>query len=299
MSMVDSRSSSSSSSLPSQKGKIAVETNFNGGFCRASIFNSLLGCVSEEANRVGVWDLGDSRKPIVVFDPDTVFPTSDGGGVHKNVGMCMDTRIIENPGTGRPYIMALYEGGLLATFDILEQKWMPEHSLLVNSGKGGASDVPLTFALRNIPNPTSSSTSGQSSQRFRGLCGGASNKFTGFEIDFSIQGNNEIIQASPIHSIEIPTIGGISQITTSPAQDMFISGGWDGRIRVFSAKTWKPLGVFTMPDSVSSCFESSEDKPSIRGIDAITSEDPKCRLDLACCIADTAVIFKGLYPKSV
>lgn len=71
----------------------------------------------------------------------------------------------------------------------------------------------------------------------RGICGNASNTLQIFTIDKSLKITLKC---------EIPiTNKGCNIVKLRPDKRIFVSGGWDGRLRIFSWKTLRPLAVLT------------------------------------------------------
>lgn len=117
----------------------------------------------------------------------------------------------------KPYLLAAYESGTLVLWDLTDSK--PLSHLLVSEGE-------CLMALD------------YDSYNNRGVCGGTSDKIFVFRLDR---------QSMEIHKTTEIAIknSGISRLKIRKDKKVFSSTGRDGRIRVFSWKSMRPLAVLT------------------------------------------------------
>ncbi|XP_055386860.1 guanine nucleotide-binding protein subunit beta-like protein 1 [Condylostylus longicornis] len=133
---------------------------------------------------------------------------------------------------GQDYIIAGYESGDIITWDIRSNK-------IVSSSKVNEFPMAIDFDV----------------QSNRGICGSANDRL-------------EVISFTPRQSFDIKSVNelsiknpGINCIKIRPDQKVFVSGGWDGRIRIFSWKSLRPLAVLTEHKSggvMDICFSSGK-----------------------------------------
>lgn len=144
---------------------------------------------------------------IKTFEKIQTFKTS-----LDKVGHVMCIQCVEL--SGKHYILAGYESGDIVLWDFFTGKT--------------CSRIKLRECITSITFDKNTS---------RGICGNASNVIQIFTInkDFSITLKCEI-------SI---TNDGCSVVKIRPDRKIFVCGGWDGRLRLFSWKSLRPLVVLT------------------------------------------------------
>lgn len=130
----------------------------------------------------------------------------------EKLGHVMCLQLVEL--SGKHYILAGFESGDIVLWDFFSSKM--------------CSHIKLRECITSISFDKTTS---------RGICGNASNVIQIFTInkDFSITLKCEI-------SI---TNEGCNVVKLRPDRKIFVSGGWDGRLRLFSWKSLRPLVVLT------------------------------------------------------
>lgn len=118
--------------------------------------------------------------------------------------------------SGQTYILAAYESGDFLTWDLRCNK-------VINREKF-EDECPLAIDYDPVTN--------------RGLYGGTSDKIGVFSY---VRNSMQIVKKMEL-SIKNP---GINCIRIRSDQKVFSTGGWDGRIRIFSWKSLRPLAVLT------------------------------------------------------
>ncbi|XP_058457978.1 guanine nucleotide-binding protein subunit beta-like protein 1 [Malaya genurostris] len=118
---------------------------------------------------------------------------------------------------GGIYLLAGYESGTIILWDLTTFKPMTHLQLYRN-------ECPMDLDYDPVTN--------------RGVCGGSSNEITVFSIDrktFELEKKSMIIIKNP----------GVHRLKIRKDLKVFASAGWDGRIRIFSWKSLRPLAVLT------------------------------------------------------
>lgn len=178
-------------------------------FCRSDYINNKeILLYPKDENSIGFITL-KNYEIIKILKPDQ----------DKNLGHISCIRSIQR--NGQDYILAGYESGNILTWDIRDL------TTTINNTIGNdiiLNEFPMTIDYDPITN--------------RGLCGGSNDKLTLFS--YQRQSMDLIKQCE----IGIKNAG-INCIKIRPDQKVFVSGGWDGRIRIFSWKSLRPLAVLT------------------------------------------------------
>lgn len=117
---------------------------------------------------------------------------------------------------GQQYLLAGYESGHLLTWDIRISKAINQEKLL--------EECPMAVDYDTYSN--------------RGVCAGPTDKISVFTYQLQTIEINKKLDIS----IKNP---GINCLRIRSDQKVFASGGWDGRIRIFSWKSLRPLAVLT------------------------------------------------------
>jgi guanine nucleotide-binding protein subunit beta-like protein 1 len=131
----------------------------------------------------------------------------------SNLGLVMSLKHIKI--SGQSYILAGYESGDLLTWDLRCNK-------VFSSAK--YEECPMAIDYDDVTN--------------RGLLGGSGDKIHVFSF---ARNSQEILKKSEI-AIKNP---GVHCLKIRKDLKIFTSGGWDGRIRIFSWKSMRPLAVLT------------------------------------------------------
>lgn len=134
----------------------------------------------------------------------------------SNLGSIMTVKLTQI--SDKWFVIGGYESGICCLWDLDSGKVM--HQLqMTDSGES-----PMTIDYDPGTN--------------RGLVGGSSDKIAVFSID---RQNTKIVKKTDI-SIKNQ---GVNRIQIRADQKVFASGGWDGKVRVFSWKSLRPLAVLT------------------------------------------------------
>lgn len=131
------------------------------------------------------------------------------------------------------YVLAGYESGDFLIWDLRNNKFLDGIKM---------DESPMTIDYNPISN--------------RGLCGGPTDKINIFNFN---RNTMEMIQKPDI-SVKN---AGISCIKIRNDMKVFASGGWDGRIRIFSWKSMRPLAVLTEHKTNIMDIVYSDDKVSM------------------------------------
>uniref|UniRef100_A0A2M4BU48 Putative g-protein beta subunit-like protein gnb1l n=1 Tax=Anopheles marajoara TaxID=58244 RepID=A0A2M4BU48_9DIPT len=118
------------------------------------------------------------------------------------------------------YLLAGYESGALALWDYRTGRAVGEPARFVTAD----ADCLLTLDYDPVTN--------------RGICGGSSDKLALFAIDRKTQ------QVAAKSEIPLKNAG-VHRVRIRKDLKVFASAGWDGRIRIFSWKSLRPLAVLT------------------------------------------------------
>lgn len=132
--------------------------------------------------------------------------------------------------SGQKYILAAYESGDFITWDLRAEKIL--HSIRLE-------ECPMALDYDPVSN--------------RGIYGGPSDQIGWFTYSTNL---NELIKRGTI------TIknSGINCVSIRKDRKVFCSGGWDGRIRIFSWKSLRPLAVLTEHNAAVVDISHSNDK---------------------------------------
>uniref|UniRef100_A0AAG5DIQ9 Guanine nucleotide-binding protein subunit beta-like protein 1 n=1 Tax=Anopheles atroparvus TaxID=41427 RepID=A0AAG5DIQ9_ANOAO len=129
--------------------------------------------------------------------------------------MCVLPVIVE----GQRYLISGYESGIIATWDFRTGR-------IVGNPVQFASDGDCLFTIDFDPVTN------------RGICGGSSNSLVVFSMD------RKALQVMPKSKIAIKNAG-LHRVRIRKDLKVFASAGWDGRVRIFSWKSLRPLAVLT------------------------------------------------------
>lgn len=144
------------------------------------------------------------------YNLQTTLLSTDSG---LKLGQIMCLKHIEM--SGQRYILAAYESGDFLTWDLRTGKIL--HSITLE-------ECPMALDYDPISN--------------RGIYGGPSDQLGVFSYS---RNSSEIIKSGDIALKN----NGINCISIRKDQKVFCSGGWDGRVRIFSWKSLRPLAVLT------------------------------------------------------
>mmetsp|Transcript_25466 Transcript_25466/g.31269 ORF Transcript_25466/g.31269 Transcript_25466/m.31269 type:complete len:393 (-) Transcript_25466:392-1570(-) len=219
------------------KYKIKTESR---SFCRFSAYHQgnsndyLFSCSGIEDENVHIWSSNFNGNPIKTFSANSL--NSQGLG---KPGMCMDTMLYKYGPSGRLMMTCLYESGLLATADVMEERWI--NNLTVN-----------VFASRKVPEQKPGNNNnnvalcfdalykelGHSSAKkshVRGLCGGSGKNLVAFGMDS--------MKAEVVKNLQLPGDStGCSSIKIRPDRKIFAVAGWDNKVHLYTWKKLTPLG---------------------------------------------------------
>ncbi|XP_059608586.1 guanine nucleotide-binding protein subunit beta-like protein 1 isoform X2 [Phlebotomus argentipes] len=130
----------------------------------------------------------------------------------ESLGALMSCRIIDPDAA---HALAAFESGHFVTWDLREGKVLSSVKL---------EESPMALDYDSLTN--------------RGICAGPGDSMRVFAFQ---RPQMAIVQRSEI-ALKNP---GISVVRIRPDRKVFVSGGWDGRVRVFSWKSLRPLAVLT------------------------------------------------------
>lgn len=187
-----------------------LSTN-NSSYCRFDVCEDRqLVVVPKDQSSVEVVDTETLKSQVVLS------PLEEQG---LPCGTVMAVKIIEIS-EGAVFILGAYESGLVCLWQLSSGKLL--HSLKLVSGE----DSPLTIDYDVVAN--------------RGLIGTTSDQIVVFAID---RCSWQLMNKKTDIAIKNR---GVNRIRIRPHdQKVFASAGWDGRVRVFSWKSLRPLAVLT------------------------------------------------------
>ena len=152
---------------------------------------------------------------------------------NKKIGMCMYLKSCDVNNKCR--LLLGYENGSIALWDIQSGEELSRSSL--------HSDAIMTFDYHSGVNC--------------GLSGSVDENLSIFRLD-------EHGSISKVKSIEV-TNPGINIITIRPDGRLFVTGGWDGAIRIFSMKKFSPLAVLSWHNQSVQTLAFAEDNTLAAG----------------------------------
>mmetsp|Transcript_5111 Transcript_5111/g.7785 ORF Transcript_5111/g.7785 Transcript_5111/m.7785 type:complete len:353 (+) Transcript_5111:1199-2257(+) len=212
------------------------------GFCKHVILGHMLACTSQEEDVVQLWDIKTQELTATLDKCD------------DKTGMCMALQIVCIG--EESFVLALYENGVLYTFSLKTQEWLPSTQLQLFE------NVPVSFDV------TVTKT------KVHGVACGADCDVVAFSLDM------RNLKSKVISRISIKDQGanddkkGFSQVCIRHDCRLFVCAGWDGSIRVFDWKKLKPLGVLRYHKStINSLAFSSDNKYMVS-----CSEDSHCAI---------------------
>ncbi|XP_053687429.1 guanine nucleotide-binding protein subunit beta-like protein 1 [Sabethes cyaneus] len=185
------------------------------GFCRFVYHGSAQRNLSSETPAVIIPKAGSSISILCgrTFSERQQLTVPEGGGLRLGTVMCFTPIELG----GGSYLLAGYESGTIVLWDLNTSK--PISHLQLEAGE-------CLMAMDYDPVTN------------RGVCGGSSSRITVFSLD---RQSMEIRQKSVI---EIKNAG-VHRLRIRKDLKVFASAGWDGRLRVFSWKSLRPLAVLT------------------------------------------------------
>lgn len=193
-------------------------------------------CRFEYVPKDGILISPKDEDAIVVLDENdlnntriTLIPAA--AGVDTNLGQIMCFKFIDL--SGQSYLLACYESGDFLTWDLRTGKVMDQQRF---------EECPMAVDYDPITN--------------RGIYGGPSDQLGVFAYS---RNTAELIKRGSI-ALKNP---GINCISIRRDQKVFSVGGWDGRIRIFSWKSLRPLAVLTEHKAAVADICYSNDKVSL------------------------------------
>lgn len=194
------------------------------GFCRIEFVpDENFLICPKDENTLAVYDLDDFVSDHLTLSPDSSSTTP--------LGQVMCFKHIKF--SGQSYILAGYESGDFLTWDLRCSK-------VVDSKK--FEECPMSVDYDTITN--------------RGIYGGPSDRLGVFSYK---RAATEVIKKSEI-ALKNP---GINCINIRKDQKVFSTAGWDGRIRIYSWKSLRPLAVLTEHKAAVTDICYSDDKVSL------------------------------------
>lgn len=195
------------------------------GFCRIE-------CVADE--QIIISPKGENTLVIVDYDNVSVVHATlmpAAAAIDSALGQLMCFKYIDLSGQG--YVLAGYESGDFLTWDLRTNKVIDQKRL---------EECPMAMDYDPVTN--------------RGIYGGPSDQLGVFAFSTKtteLQKRGEIALKN----------AGINCVSIRRDQKVFSTGGWDGRIRIFSWKSLRPLAVLTEHKSAVADITYSADKVSM------------------------------------
>ena len=205
-----------------------VRTNSE-SFCRASVIwgevdNYTLASTNQDEGVISVWE-SRNKAARTLLSPSQ----------EQRWGMVMDVKLVRTP--SHLYTVSVYEDGYLRTFDVTEQKIVPELCLQVQPDLS-----PSTALILSLPD---------SSEISKGIVGGASNQLASFTLDFSMHQSHFGSFFPAYHQSQTLDENashqkyghGVSQLALRNDNKIFAVASWDYRVRILHFRTCKHLAV--------------------------------------------------------
>lgn len=195
------------------------------GFCRFEYVSkeNILISPQDENTIIGL-DENDLNCSRITLSPAAV-------GIDTNLGQIMCFKFIDLLGQG--YLLACYESGDFLTWDLRTGKVIDQKQF---------EECPMAVDYDPITN--------------RGIYGGPSDQLG----VFGYSRNTAEIMKRGVIALKNP---GINCISIRRDQKVFSAGGWDGRIRIFSWKSLRPLAVLTDHKAAVTDISYSNDKVTL------------------------------------
>ncbi|XP_013373374.1 PREDICTED: guanine nucleotide-binding protein subunit beta-like protein 1 isoform X3 [Chinchilla lanigera] len=204
------------------------------GFCRSSVLAEgqarwMLAVPGKGTDEVQILEM-PSKTSVCTLKPEA----------DAKPGMPMCLRLWQAESSSRPFLLAGYEDGSVALWDVWERKVCSRVSCHEEPVMG------LDF----------------DSQRARGVSGSAGKALAVWSLD-----GQQTLQVCSTHQLTNP---GISDVTIRPDRKILATAGWDHRIRVFHWRTMKPLAVLAFHSASVHCVAFATD-----GVLAAGSKDQR------------------------
>uniref|UniRef100_A0A8C3VWY4 G protein subunit beta 1 like n=1 Tax=Catagonus wagneri TaxID=51154 RepID=A0A8C3VWY4_9CETA len=187
------------------------------GFCRGSILAGgqprwLLAVPGNGSDEVQILEM-PSKTSVCSLKPEA--------GARPGMPMCL--QLWQADSSPRPLLLAGYEDGSVALWDVSAQKVCSRIACHTEPVMGLDVD----------------------SQKARGISGSAEKALAVWSVD-----ERQTLQVRRTHQLTNP---GIADIKIRPDRKILATAGWDHRVRVFLWKTMKPLAVLTFHSSTVHC----------------------------------------------
>lgn len=187
------------------------ESNYNVDQTITSDYCGFCRCLVSELNNLLFVPKKDSQIDVYTLDGKEIMTLSVSKDSSVGEVMCFKHLEISN----NQYLLAAYESGDMLMWDLKTQKSISSLKLR---------EFPMTLDYDLILG--------------RGIYGNSSESIQVFSIsksDMKISLKCEIIMKNP----------GVNVLKIRNDKKVFVSGGWDGRLRVYSWKSLRPLAVLT------------------------------------------------------
>ncbi|XP_029424139.1 guanine nucleotide-binding protein subunit beta-like protein 1 isoform X2 [Nannospalax galili] len=209
----------------------------NVGFCRGSILAGgqprwMLAVPGKGSDEVQILEM-PSKTSVCTLKPEA----------DAKPGMPMCLGLWQANSSPRPLLLAGYEDGSVALWDILERKVCSRIACHEEPVMG------LDF----------------DSQKAKGVSGSAGKALAVWSLDG--------LQSLQMYSTHELTNPGIAEVAIRPDRKILATAGWDHRIRIFHWRTMKPLAVLTFHSSSVHCVAFAAD-----GLLAAGSKDQRISL---------------------
>ncbi|KAM4827501.1 guanine nucleotide-binding protein subunit beta-like protein 1 isoform 1-T5 [Thomomys bottae] len=222
------------------------------GFCKSSILANgqpcwMLAVPGKDTDEVQILEM-PSKTSVCTLKPEA----------DAKPGMPMCLRLWQANGSARPLLLAGYEDGSVALWDISERKVCSQVCCHEEPVMG------LDF----------------DSQKARGVSGSAGKALAVWSLD-----GQPSLQMCSTHELTNP---GIAEVTIRPDHKILATAGWDHRVRVFHWKTMKPLAVLGFHSASVHCVAFAAD-----GLLAAGSKDQRISVWSLYQSRDSATPFLG------
>lgn len=193
------------------------------GFCRSSVLAGgqqhwMLAVPGRGSDEVQILEM-PSKTSVCTLKPEA--------GAKPGMPMCLE--LWQADSSPRPLLLAGYEDGSVALWDISERKVCSRIACHTEPIMG------LDF----------------DSQKARGISGSAEKALAVWSLD-----EQQTLQVCRTHELTNP---GIADVKIRPDRKILATAGWDHRIRVFHWRTMKPLAVLAFHSATVHCVAFATD----------------------------------------
>ncbi|KAM5310737.1 guanine nucleotide-binding protein subunit beta-like protein 1 isoform 1-T2 [Glossophaga mutica] len=193
------------------------------GFCKGSLLARgpqrwILAVPGRDSDEIQILEM-PSKTSVCTLKPEA----------DAKPGMPMCLELWQADSSSRPFLLAGYEDGSVALWDVSERKVCSHIACHTEPVMG------LDF----------------DSQKARGVSGSAEKALAVWSLD-----EQQALQVCRTHELTNP---GISDVKIRPDRKILATAGWDHRVRVFHWRTMKPLAVLAFHTAVVHCVAFAAD----------------------------------------